>query len=152
MVDRYLKEAVEDNVRVIHMGRKDRLPKDLLKKLTNLEEKTAHFTDKILNIAIYYGGHDEMIRGIKKMNNEQLTINNLTVEQFNNFLDTHDQPHPNVDLIIRSGGEQRTSGLMLWQAAYAEYIFFDKYFPDMTEADIEWAVEEYENRERRFGK
>jgi undecaprenyl diphosphate synthase len=67
-------------------------------------------------------------------------------------LDTNNQPYPNPDLIIRTSGEQRTSGLMIWQAAYAEYIFLKKQFPDLKDEDLEIAVDEYSQRQRRFGK
>ncbi len=67
-------------------------------------------------------------------------------------MDTANQPYPNPDLIIRTSGEQRTSGLMIWQAAYAEYIFLKKHFPDLNDKDIELAIEEYSARQRRFGK
>ena len=83
------------------------------------------------------------------MNHEPSTISE---ENFSQLLDTANQPYPNPDLIIRTSGEQRTSGLMIWQAAYAEYIFLQKHFPDVTDDDIEKAVEEYSRRQRRFGK
>jgi undecaprenyl diphosphate synthase len=67
-------------------------------------------------------------------------------------LDTQNQPYPYPDLIIRTSGEQRTSGLMIWQAAYAEYVFLDKHFPDLRDEDIELTVNEYSKRQRRFGK
>src|SRR3989338_11399841 len=149
-IEKNLKEALKEKIRIIHLGRKDRISKNLLEKIKNSEEKTKNFKNYILNIALDYGGRDEVIRGIKKISRQN--INNLTIEQFNNYLDTANQPYPNPDLIIRTSGEQRTSGLMIWQAAYAEYIFLQKHFPDVTDDDIEKAVEEYSRRQRRFGK
>lgn len=149
-IEKNLKESMRKKIRIIHLGRKDRISKKLLEKIKNSEEKTKDFKDYILNLAIDYGGRDEVIRGIQKIS--QQDINNLTIDQFNNFLDTADQPYPNPDLIIRTSGEQRTSGLMIWQAAYAEYIFLNKHFPDIKDEDIESAVEEYSARQRRFGK
>lgn len=149
-VERNLKEAMSEKIRIIHLGRKDRIPKSLLEKIQKSEEKTKDFKKYILNIALDYGGQDEVIRAIHRVSKHNL--NNLTIEQFNNFLDTANQPHPNPDLIIRTGGEQRTSGLMIWQAAYAEYIFLPKHFPDVNDMDIENAIEEYSARQRRFGK
>ncbi|EKD64622.1 MAG: hypothetical protein ACD_50C00336G0005 [uncultured bacterium] len=159
-IEKNLKESIKEEIRVVHLGRKDRLPKSLLKKITESEEKTKDFKKYILNVALDYGGRDEVIRAIKKVQSstlrrrseQEFKVQNLDEKNFNQFLDTHDQPHPNPDLIIRTSGEQRTSGLMIWQAAYAEYVFFDKHFPDLNEDDIDFAVQEYSNRQRRFGK
>jgi len=149
-IERNLKQALKEKIRIIHLGRKDRISKKLLEKIQDSEEKTKNFKNYILNIALDYGGQDEVIRGIKKISRQN--INNLTIEQFNNYLDTANQPYPNPDLIIRTSGEQRTSGLMIWQAAYAEYIFLQKHFPDVNDKDIENAIEEYSRRQRRYGK
>lgn len=151
-VEKNLKEALKEQIRIIHLGRKDRLPKSLLKKITDSEEKTKSFTKYILNVALDYGGRDEVIRAVRKIYDLRFKIYDLKEENFNQFLDTHNQPHPYPDLIIRTSGEMRTSGLMIWQAAYAEYIFLNKHFPDLKDEDIEFAVEEYSRRQRRFGK
>ena len=151
-VEKNLKEALKEKIRIIHIGRKDRIPKSLLEKLKKSEEKTKDFSDYVLNIAIDYGGRDEIVRSIKKISNFKFQISNLTEDNFSQFLDTANQPYPNPDLIIRTSGEQRTSGLMIWQAAYAEYIFLQKHFPDLKDEDIELAIEEYSARQRRFGK
>jgi len=151
-IERNLKEAMREKIRIIHLGRKDRISKKLLEEIQNSEEKTKNFKNYILNIALDYGGRDEVIRAIKKMENDKRKMQNLTEDNLNKYLDTADQPYPNPDLIIRTSGEQRTSGLMIWQAAYAEYIFLEKHFPDLNEKDIELAIEEYSRRQRRFGK
>ena len=97
-------------------------------------------------VALDYGGRDEIIRAIEK--NKGKTDEKTLLQ----LLDTHDLPYPNPDIIIRTSGEQRTSGFMIWQAAYAEYFFVKKYLPDFTAVDLEACVKEYSNRERRFGK
>lgn len=152
LIERNLKQALKEKIRIIHLGRKDRISKRLLERIQNSEEKTKNFKNYILNIALDYGGRNEVIRAIKKMRSEKLEMRNLSEENFNQFLDTADQPYPNPDLIIRTSGEQRTSGLMIWQAAYAEYVFLEKHFPDLKDEDIENAIEEYSKRQRRFGK
>ena len=156
MTDNYLDEAISDEVKIVHLGRKDRIPPYLLKKIQKAEEKTKNYTKNILNIALDYGGRDEILRTITKIHNSIRQpadkIQDLTMEEFENFLDTAGQPYPNPDLVIRTSGEHRTSGLMIWQAAYAEYIFLDKHFPDMDERDIDFAIEEFARRQRRFGK
>lgn len=144
-LEKNLKESMREKIKIIHLGRKDRISKKLLEKINNSEEKTKDFNNYILNLAIDYGGRDEVIRAIEK-------AKSITEDNFNDYLDTAEQPYPNPDLIIRTSGEQRTSGLMIWQAAYAEYIFLDKHFPDIKDEDIESAVEEYSARQRRFGK
>ncbi len=151
-VEKNLKEAEREKIRIIHIGRKDRIPKSLLEKLIKSEERTKNFDKYILNIAIDYGGKDEVVRAINRIMRNKQKVTSISEENFNEFLDTHDQPYPNPDLIIRTSGEQRTSGLMIWQAAYAEYIFLQKHFPDIKDEDIELAIEEYSARQRRFGK
>jgi undecaprenyl diphosphate synthase len=151
MVKKYIEEANRDNVRITHLGRKDRLPNDLLKTLQEAEQKTKDNTDHYLNIALDYGGRDEVLRAIQKMQMINQTME-LTEASFGSFLDTGHLPHPDPDIIIRTSGEQRTSGLMIWQAAYAEYFFLEKYYPDLTPEDIEKVVEEFVQRQRRFGK
>jgi undecaprenyl diphosphate synthase len=146
----YVKEAMQDKVRISHLGRRDRLPKDLLNAIEDAEEKTKDNTEYFLNIALDYGGHDEIIRAIQKLTHEELAT--LTPETFSANLDTALLPHPNPDIIIRTGGEMRMSGFMPWQSTYAEFFFVDKYFPDLSEEDIDQIVEEFANRQRRFGK
>ena len=152
MLDKFLSEALKDNVRIVHLGRKDRIPKSLLKKIESVEQKTRDNTKYILNIALDYGGRDEVLRAIKKLNDERITNDQLTEMAFENFLDTAGQPYNSPDLIIRTSGEMRTSGLMIWQVAYAEYIFFNKHFPDLKPSDIDRAISEFTKRRRRFGK
>ncbi len=151
-IDKNLREAMREEIKIIHLGRKDRISKKLLEKIQNSEEKTKNFKKYILNIALDYGGRDEVVRAVKKISNSKFLISNLSEDNFNHFLDTAGQPYPNPDLIIRTSGEQRTSGLMIWQAAYAEYVFLNKHFPDLKDEDIESAVSEYSQRQRRFGK
>lgn len=151
-IDRLFEDIIKDRVRTVHLGRRDRIPKSLLEKIENIEERTKDFEDYTLNIALDYGGRDEIIRAFNKINEEKLSNNHLNEENFSKYLDTAGQQYPDPDLIIRTSGELRTSGLMIWQAAYSEYIFIDKYFPDFLEKDIDDAINEYQTRKRRFGK
>jgi len=152
MLDSYLKDAMKNKIRIIHLGRKDRLNENLRKKIFETEEKTKLFNQHYLCIALDYGGQDEIIRATNKIFNSHFSIFNVTRENFNQFLDTKDLPYPNPDLIIRTSGEMRTSGFLIWQTAYSEYIFIKKYFPDFTEDDFEKCIKEYSKRQRRFGK
>ncbi len=150
LVDQNLKEALKDEIKITHLGRKDRIDQELRDKLAKAEEKTKSFDRYYLNLALDYGGRDEIIRAIKKI---QTIDNNSLIfsdDNFNRFLDTHAIPDP--DLIIRTSGEMRTSGFMIWQAAYSEWIFYPKYFPDFTSADLEECLKEFARRQRRFGR
>ncbi len=150
LVDQYLKEALKDEIKITHLGRKDRIDQELRNKIFNAEEKTKNFNRYYFNLALDYGGRDEIIRAVKKIQ----TIDNnsliLSDDNFNQFLDTPAIPDP--DLIIRTSGEIRTSGFMIWQAAYSEWIFYPKYFPDFVSADLEKCLKEYARRQRRFGR
>lgn len=151
-VDQYLKEALKEEVRIVHLGRKDRIPARLKEKIIDAEEKTKHFTKYFFAVALDYGGRDDIIRAVKKVKSSKLKVESLDEQVFSRFLDTRDLPRSDVDLVIRTGGAIRTSGFLLWQTEYAEYIFFNKYMPDMTPDDFEHCIREYSNRQRRFGK
>lgn len=152
MVKKHLKEALENQVRIIHLGRKDRINGNLLKNIIKAEEETRHFNKHYLCIALDYGGRDEIMRAVKKIKNLELRIKNVDADNFDNFLDTKELPYPDVDLMIRTSGENRDSGLLIWQSCYSEFIFTSKHFPDFTADDFENAISEFQKRSRRFGK
>jgi undecaprenyl diphosphate synthase len=152
LIDEYLKEALAEKIRIVHLGRKDRINDSLRKKLIAAEEKTKNFDNYYLAIALDYGGHSEILRAFQRIFNFKLPIAELNESNFYQFLDTKDLPYPNPDLIIRSGGENRLSGFMPWQSQYSEFVFVKKYFPDFTPDDFEACIKEYMNRQRRFGR
>lgn len=138
------------NVRINVIGNLLMFPKDLQDMTHGWIKKTKN-NDKItVNFALSYGGRDEIIRAIKKTGQSPKQWSNVTIEQFSNLLDTAGQPDP--DLLIRTGGEKRLSGFLLWQLEYAELYFTDDFWPDFTPAKFKQAVEEYYCRQRRFGK
>lgn len=154
-IDEHLREALKNETRLTHLGRKDRIPESLLTKITNAENKTKHFTTRYLNIALDYGGRDEITRAINKLlasNKVQDTRYKITEAQFGKHLDTGFLPFPDPDIIIRTGGEYRTSGFLLYQSAYSEYYFPEEMFPDFTPEKLEAIVRDFKNRQRRFGK
>jgi undecaprenyl diphosphate synthase len=151
MIEINIKDALKEKIRIIHLGRKDRISNKLRLKIMEAEEKTKNFDKYYLAIALDYGGRDEIIRTINKINQSKISIKNFSDEKINQFLDTKDLPYPFPDLVIRTSGEIRTSGFMIWQAAYSEWIFYPKYFPDFTPFDLEKCIEEYKKRKRRFG-
>lgn len=136
----------EKKIRVVHSGRTDRLSESL-KTLMNdalgdVPENEAVFT---LQVALDYGGKDEVVRAMQRMNGNG-DVTEVTVQEH------LDHPElPDIDLVIRTSGEHRTSNFFLWQAAYAEWIFFEKHFPDLTEKDIAAAIEDFDQRQRRIG-
>ncbi len=145
MIDKYLKEAMDENIRIIHLGRKDRINARLRDKISNTEEKTKGFEKYYLCIALDYGGRDEIMRALKKKpikNEKDLSL----------ALDTFALPYPDPDLIIRTGGEKRLSGYLLWQCQYAELEFVEKHLPDYTPDDFVKSINDYSERSRRFGK
>lgn len=150
-VKEFEKEAKKDQIRFVHLGRKDRLPKALVKALGNLEVATKDYKKHILNIALDYGGKDEIVRATQKIIKKGIKPEDLNEEVFAKFLDTGNQPYPYVDLFIRPSGEQRTSGLLPWQMSYAEIYWEPDHLPDMTPVKLKEAILDYSRRRRRFG-
>lgn len=135
----------EKKTRLLHSGRRERIPASLSTLIREIEEETADNTEFTLHLAVDYGGKDEIIRAANRVAAEV----GVTEDTFRNFLD---QPSiPDIDIVLRTSGEQRTSNFFLWQSAYAEWIFIEKLFPDLTTNDLVGALEEYAKRKRRFG-
>ena len=166
VMENWAYEADEDEARIVHIGRKDVLPKAVVKNLQYWENKTRHHTRHVLNIAFGYGGHDEIIRGFKKAYKDiqegKITIDDLAKTngfyngkypymKFKDYLDTGDQPYPFPDLIIRSANENRLSGFMPWQSVYAEIISVKKLNPEFTPETIEECIKIFQTRNRKFG-
>lgn len=150
-MDTHLSDFIKNKVRVTHLGRKDRLPISVAEKIAKVERDTAMFDKFYLNIAIDYGGHDELVRAC----NEHISKfpgQIFNEESLAQCLDTSPLPYPNPDLIIRTGGERRLSGFMSWQVAYSELAFIGDYLPDLTEMKVDEILEDYSARQRRFGK
>lgn len=145
-----LETAREESIRIVHIGRRDRIPASLRKTIEKCEEETAQFNAHTLVVALDYGGQDEIVRAAQRAQHASSVIG--APEDMEQHLDTHQLAYPNPDLVIRTSGEMRTSGFMLWQTAYSEWIFLNKHLPDMSRTDLEECVAQYENRKRRFGK
>jgi undecaprenyl diphosphate synthase len=142
---------VRQGVRLSVIGRRDRLPPSLLATILNAETSTALGSALRLRIAIDFSGRDAIIHAAERLNGERP----VTAEIFARLLGeaTHNgEPAPEVDLIIRSGGERRLSDFLLWESAYAELHFTDRMWPDFGAQDLEDALSDYRGRERRFGR
>ncbi len=146
------KEFHRDKVALVHLGRKDRLPTDISRELIRIEADTAKYAKyNIFNLAVDYGGKDEILRAVKEIISDKVKPEDVDVKLFENYLDTKGQPYPYVDLFIRTSGEQRTSGLMPWQLEYAEYYWEPDHLPDFTPEKLKAAILDYSRRRRRFG-
>lgn len=143
-------EMNEKGIRLNIIGDTDKFPEKIQKDIIKSMEDTKNNKKLVLTFALNYGGRDEIVRAINKVISKKEKVKKLEFEDFHRFLDTKDMPDP--DLIIRTGGEKRTSGFMLWQSEYSEYAFLDKFFPDFTPLDLESCVNDFYNRQRRFGK
>jgi len=149
LIKKFLKEFLEKGVRLVHLGRKDRIPKFLRDTLEDAAKKTARNNNFVVNIALDYGGRDEIIRAVNKIVTGRNNGRKITETEFAKHLDTNGQPPP--DLIIRTSGEKRLSGIMSWQAAYAELYFEEVHLPDFTSEHLKKAILDYSSRKRRFG-
>lgn len=151
MIEKHLEKSKKEGVRFVHIGNKDKLPNHLVKLLAKAEEETRMNDKYILNLALNYGGHDEILRAVKNIINDGVAVNKIDEKLFSSYLDTAGQPYPNPDLLIRTSGEQRTSGLMPWQMAYSEFYFEEDHLPDMTSDKLRKILLDYSRRRRRFG-
>ena len=148
-----LAKCARNNVRIRVIGDKSRLDSDLQASIANLEKETASNTGIGFQIAINYGSRDEIVRAVRKaaqkVKDSGLNPEDITEAMISDELDT--AGIPDLDLLIRTGGEQRISNLLLWQTAYSELYLCDAPWPDFNKAELEKAVDAFNNRERRYG-
>ena len=147
----FKRQAHKDKARLVHLGRKDRFPIDVAELITSLEESTKKYGGYVLNLALDYGGRDEIVRTVTKIVKDKIPAEKIDEKLFEAYLDTSDQPYPYPDLFIRTSGEQRTSGLLPWQMAYTEYYWEEEHLPDFTPEKLKAAILDYSRRRRRFG-
>lgn len=145
----HLGELLKEGVRFNWLGRRDRVPQVLRKVLEKVERETGKNTKYILNICIDYGGRDELIRAFKKILAKGISVSKIDESMVSANLDTVGIPDP--DLLIRTSGENRISGIMPWQTAYTELYFTKLFFPDFSLSELKRAINDYSRRQRRFG-
>lgn len=146
------KEFHKEHVAMVHLGRKDRLPMDIQEEVARIEAETAKYApEHIFNMAIDYGGRDEIVRAVQKIVKDKVPADEIDEKSFEKYLDTYGQPYPDPDLFIRTSGEQRTSGLLPWQMTYTEFYFEQEHLPDFTPERLKTAILDYSRRRRRFG-
>ncbi len=140
---------LERGIRFVHSGRRDRLPKSLVQNIEETEAMTNSCTNFTLHLAVDYGGKDEVVRAVQRMIDNGVSSSACSEEEIAKHLD-----HPellSIDVILRSSGEKRTSNFCLFQAAYSEWVFHSKHFPDITTHDLSETIDEFYRRKRRFG-
>ena len=152
-LDDFSKRANLENIKINIIGNPDRLSTKMQKSLQNCMERTKNNTGIVFNIALNYGGRDEIVRAVRtiaeKVQKDEIKPEEITENTISENLYTKNQPDP--DLVIRTSGEERISNFLLWQIAYSEFLFVQKNWPDFTEEDLDRAIEEYQKRTRKFG-
>ena len=152
-LDDFAKKADTENIKVVVLGDSEPFNESLRKSINEAMERTKENTGIIFNICLNYGGRDELVKATKKIaskiKNGEIGIDDITEETISENLYTKNIPDP--DLMIRTSGEIRTSGFLIWQLAYTEFIFLEKYWPDFDEDDLENCIEIYQKRNRKFG-
>jgi undecaprenyl diphosphate synthase len=149
MIRREVKELHKEGVRVRHLGHVDRLPERLQKQVRDAVELTKNNTRIVFNVAFDYGGRDEIVHAVQHIIRDGIPADQVDEALLSRYMYTAGQPDP--DLIIRTSGEMRTSGFMLWQSAYTEYYVTPTYWPDFGRDELCQALAAYGQRDRRFG-
>ena len=139
----------ENGIKLNHIGDLSGLPAGIQKDIKQAMEDTKGFSKMTVNLAINYGGRDEILRGIKKLIKDNVSIEKIDEKLFSSYLDMPDSP--DVDLLIRTGGEQRLSNFLLWHVPYAEQIYTSTLWPDYTVEEFYSHIEAFQQRSRRFG-
>ncbi|MEM2955255.1 MAG: polyprenyl diphosphate synthase, partial [Nitrososphaerales archaeon] len=162
LIEEKLKELIQDerihkyHIRVKALGKIELLPDSIRELLAKIEKATEDYDEHFLNIAVAYGGRLEIVDVVKsiaeKVKNREISLSEITSKTVEEHLYTSHLPYPEPDLIIRTSGEERLSGFLLWQSAYSELVFLDVFWPEFRKIDLMRAVRTYQRRIRRFGK
>ena len=152
MFTKKFKKLKEKGIKVVFSGIRDNLRKDVLESMDFITKETKDNTKMTLNICLNYGGQSEIVDATKKIVKEvedgKIKISDIDINLFEKYLY---QPLPPIDLLIRTSGENRISNFMLWEMSYSEFYFTDTLFPDFKEKELDAAINEYYNRNRKFG-
>ncbi|MCI9038320.1 MAG: isoprenyl transferase [Clostridia bacterium] len=152
-VNDFLNDKELEDIKINILGDVSKLEHGLQKSIQKAIDRTKDYTGMTLNVAFNYGGRDEITKAVQKIaikvQNNEIAIQDIDEQYVSDSLYTQGQLEP--DLLIRTGGEQRVSNFLLWQLAYTEFLFIDKYWPDFSEEDLEEAIKVFEQRNRKFG-
>ena len=149
-INKETKTLMKNNIKLSTIGATENLPSKARKELLEAVDKTKENTSMTLTLALSYSGRWEIINATKKLISDCINPDTITEQTFQQYLTTKNVPDP--ELLIRTSGEYRISNFLLWQIAYSELYFTDILWPDFRKADLEKAIVDYQNRERRFGK
>ncbi len=146
----------KNRMRVKAIGRVELLPESLKEVLNRLDEATKNYDNHFLNVAIAYGGQDELVDAVKKIATKikegSIDVSTIDKDVIESCLYTSHLPQPSPDMILRTSGEKRLSGFLLWQSAYSELVFMDVYWPEFRKIDLMRAIRTFQRRARRLGK
>jgi len=152
-VNDFLNDKELEDIKINILGDVSKLEHGLQKSIQKAIDRTKNYSGMTLNVAFNYGGRDEITKAVQKIaikvQNNEIAIQDIDEQYVSDSLYTQGQLEP--DLLIRTGGEQRVSNFLLWQLAYTEFLFIDKYWPDFSEEDLEEAIKVFEQRNRKFG-
>ncbi|MCK5589361.1 MAG: di-trans,poly-cis-decaprenylcistransferase, partial [Dehalococcoidales bacterium] len=148
-IDEEIQRFHQANIKLVHIGKPDRLPLELKRKVKSATELTKDNTEMTLCLAFDYGSRSEIVDAVRCIKEGNVSPEGISETIFSSYLDTADIPDP--DLLIRTGGEFRLSNFLLWQVAYSELYFTPVSWPDFNEKEIEKALLDYKQRQRRFG-
>jgi undecaprenyl diphosphate synthase len=140
----------KNNVHIVHIGKADRLGRQLREAVVYAQDLTRENTGVTLNVAFDYGGRDEILEAVKQLIRDGVPVEDIDEQLFSKYLFTAQIPDP--DLIIRTGGELRISNFLLWQSAYSEYYHTPTLWPDLDSTELERVLAAFTNRQRRFGR
>ncbi len=156
LLRQYIKDiraAAKENIRIIIIGDISRFDDDIRSELIDIQHESKHNDGFIASIALNYGGRAELVKAVKEIADEirngSVSSDDISEEMIAQHLYTNEMPP--LDLVIRPSGEQRLSNFLIWQAAYAEFVFMDVLWPDFSKNDLKYAVEQYASRNRRYG-
>lgn len=149
-IEKHLATFDKADIKIIVLGRREGLDKKVLKAIEKTESKTAGNTRGTLALCFSYGGKDELVDAVKQVVSSGVSASDITQDTLQAAL--YYPEVPGVDLMIRTSGEQRTSGFMLYRSDYAELYFTETYWPDFNEVELDKALADYAQRKRRFGK
>lgn len=149
-----LVQMIADNFRIIFLGRQNKVPADILDEMHNAEEKSQNNTGTTLALCFNYGGQAEIVDAARHLAADvqagRASLADIDETKFRNYL--YHPELPDLDMLVRTSGEQRISGFQLWRSAYTEMMWLDKNWPDITAEDLDAVIAEYNRRHRRFGK
>ena len=162
LFEKEFRKIADDNdihkykIRIKAIGRIELLPERVREAINYAENKTKDYDNYYVNVAIAYGGQQELVDAIKKIGqkikNNEMDVEDITMETISKHLYTSHLPYPNPDLIIRTSGEERISNFLIWQSSYSELYFCETYWPKFRKIDFLRSIRDYQRRKRRFGK